>query len=222
MKTSLIATVVVAGVASASFGQVPWTNPSGSNGNFSWSNGQSDNGLFGSPLVTPTGFLFTPDAFNANANDADGLSQITTDTLSVVISPDADFAITGIRITELGNYNINGEGSVEANATLTASQVGGGFNVSDTMDTAPLFPVSQTAGTTSDNWNGLAEVFLPVTGSDILIEVQNNMIAIAAPGSTAFISKIVVGGQFSVQLIPAPATVGFLGLGALAMGRRRR
>lgn len=222
MKNQVIAAAMVACCASSAFAFVPWSNASGTNANFDWSGGGSDNGLFGDPIVNPLGFLFTPAAFNANANDVDGLMQVTSDRLEVVVSPKPGFALTGIRITEIGGYNINGEGSVEANATLTASQFGGGFSVSDALDTAPAFPLSNADGVIDGNWNGVAEVFLPISGSDIVIEIENNMIAIAAPGSTAFISKIVVGSQFSVQLIPAPGALAGLGLGCLALARRRR
>lgn len=219
-----LSAALVAACAASAFAQVPWVNDSGSNTNFSWSNGGSDNGLFGDPLVTPSGFLFTPANFNAEANDIDGSNDATSDRLFVDITPDAGFAVTGVRITELGNYNLTGEGSsVEASADLTVSSLSGpAFSVSDAMDTNPLFPLVHTGNDLNGSWNGLAEVTIPLSSSSFRIEVTNGLLAFSSDGGTAFISKIVVGGSFAVQLIPAPGALAGLGLGLVAMGRRRR
>lgn len=215
---------------------VPWTSPSGSNSEISWSNGQSDKGLFGDPIVSGTTFLFFPSSFEATASN--GSAQTTSDRLSFKVTAAPGKEISSITIKEVGDWSIEGGGSVKASGALYVTKLnspGIGSLWTDTLDvvyqdldnsttyTSPARPTSPGGGT----WEGIYTINLPSGVTSIQIVLNNILQATSTAGGTAFIQKKVVGGpgeddpQIEV-VIPEPASLGLLLFGAAGLLRRRR
>ena len=197
---------------------VPWTNSSGTGINFDWANGGSDNGLYGNTPTLSAGntFLFFPSNFRADA--ADGGSQVTSDRLEVDLSAHTDWVITSINIVEYGQYGISGTGSVAVTGQLDLENLDTLQVLSNTLLTNPSFPV--TSGSGQWNANGGIAGF---NWSNLTLELNNSLSASAGAGSTAQITKDVVGLSVAINTapIPEPGTVTLLGLGLLALVRRR-
>jgi hypothetical protein len=212
----------------------PWGGglDSGSATFISWTGGGDDAGLFGDPLIIPAGgpgeydtFVFFPAGFRAE-NAGTGSSVTTTDRIEVTITANLGYNVTSIVVSEYGDYAITGPGgSVDLQGTLSASEVGGlGRFYSDSVDPAlgfPSFPITSGSG------DFQADASIDLSGdvpgwTSFTFELENDLIAFAAAGSTASIEKKLVGQGVAVQFIPEPATLALLGMGALVAVRRRR
>lgn len=213
-----------ASAASAAF--MPWTNSSGSTSTFSYSGGGSDEGLFGDPTVSPDGFSFTPSGFLAQATD--GSSDVTSDRLKVTVTANPGQFLQKIIITELGDYNILGLGSVSASGGLFVQYPGGPLaGLDDELDTTPNFPVvvTDSTGGESGNFSGMAMIDLTnVPGgpvSEATIVFNNILAASAGDNGVAFIQKKTAGLEIDV-VVPEPASLGLLaGFGGLLIRRRK-
>lgn len=201
---------------------VPWSNPSGSGAWFTWSNGGSATGQFGSPtLVGGDTFLFSPAGFRAQS--AGGGSASISDTLEFDLDAGAGAYFSQIAISELGDYGVIGAagGSVSASGMLTVNDRASSASFSGALVTTPGAPI--TSGTGS--WQGTATATLPGLSNPLTrihVRLTNDLVAISVPGSIAFIEKKVVGSSVALQILPAPSSLALLGLGGLAVSRRRR
>ena len=119
-KIAFLSLILCLCVFSNSFGAfVYWGGgmKDGSATAFDWFNGGSDNGLFGDPvLVGGNTFVFTPQNFRADS--LDGVSGTAADRLKVTLVAKPGQMITGIRITEFGDYGITGNGEVRISGGL--------------------------------------------------------------------------------------------------------
>ncbi|GIW75406.1 MAG: hypothetical protein KatS3mg104_0469 [Phycisphaerae bacterium] len=215
---------------------IPWTSPSGSNADISWSAGQSDNGLFGDPIVSGTTFLFFPSAFQATASG--GSAQTTSDRLSFQVSAMPGKFLSSITIREVGDWSIEGGGSVKVAGALYVTKLnspGIGSIWTDTLDVvyqdldnsttynSPARPTSDGGGT----WEGIYTINLPAGVTSIQVVLNNILQATSTAGGTAFIQKKVVGGPSSGDdqievVIPEPASLSLLFFGAAGLLGRRR
>lgn len=226
MQSKLVMTFAGAGVvalmSTTAHAFVPWSNPSGSGSWFTWSGGGSASGLFGSPtLVGGDTFLFSPAGFRAQSTGG-GLNSIS-DTLEFDLDAGPGLYFTDIVINELGDYGVIGApgGSVSATGVLTVADRSSPATFSSPMLTSPGSPI--TSGTGS--WQGAAAVALPGLVnplSRLHVTLTNDLVAVSVGGSIAFIEKKVVGSAVALQILPAPSGLALLGLGGLAVARRRR
>ncbi len=219
MKTVLILTAA-AGIAGSASAFVPWSNPNGAGTNFTWSNGGSDNGLFGSPvLVNGDTFFFFPSNFRAQS--VNGAASLVGDRLQFEIEAAPGFRIDGIRISELGDYGIVGQGGqVAASGTLFVTNLDSGAVELDDIVTTPGSPIT-TQG--FGNWRGDANVDLSdVSWNRIRVVLNNNLFAISGPGGVAYIEKKVFSSGIAITIIPAPGAIALAGFGGMLAFRRKR
>lgn len=195
---------------------VPWSNTNGVATNFDWFGGGSDHGLFGSPvLVGGDTFVFFPNNFRAQT--VNGGADIKADRLTVELLAHLGQRFDRISITEFGDYGIGGAGSsVQASMALFLTDLNN-FRVEHTNQTYS----NNVAGL--GNWSLGATIDLNVHGPDwnhLQLVLDNNLIAISGgPGGFAFIEKKVQG---IIIRVPAPGSMALIGLGGLAVIRRRR
>jgi MYXO-CTERM domain-containing protein len=204
---------------------VPWASPTGTGSFFSWENGGSATGLYGSPiLLAGDTFVFFPSEFRAQSSN--GGSASATDRLEVDLIAHAGFRFSAIMIQEYGDYGIANEGSVTASGSLTIGDLNNASrSVGANLDTNPGFPVSGPV-VPGASWTGSAAADLgSIVGASwtrIHLTLQNDLLAISLPGSSAYIQKSVLGGGVAMTIVPTPASLAVLGLGGLVAARRRR
>lgn len=219
----LIAASAVVAFAGSAMAFVPWSNPSGSGANFSWDNGGSREGLFGSPsLVDGNTFVFFPSAFRAQA--VSGQTNIKGDRLEFDLFANEGFSITGLRIEELGDYGIIGEGSsVAAAGSLIMTRLNDSLStVFDPIVTTPGSPITEEG---FGNWRGVAGVDVSqdsIKWTRVHVVIDNDLIAIAGQGGVAFIEKKVFGSGISITVVPTPGSAALVAAGSVLAFRRRR
>lgn len=199
-----------------------WTNKDGSAGFFDWYNGGSDRGLFGSPtLVGGNTFLFTPSNFRAES--LNGIAAIKSDRLEFGLLAHEGYTITGIQITEYGDYGILTSGKVSVSGTMFATNLDAFTILSNSFVSTPASPISTGMG----SWTAEAAI-TNINWTNLKIVLNNNLMAISSPGSTSFIEKKIVGGAVAIELIcdgpeiPEPATIAMLSIGSLALIGRKK
>lgn len=210
-------------IAPAALADVPWDVPSGMTDNFFYENGGSDLGLFGNPVVTNDGtFIFNPSGFRAQVEGV-GVDQIT-DQLFFDIIAKPGFDVTGVRISEVGDYTIIGEAEVSIGGGLIVTNLDVFGIRTDTLVSNPGSPISDP--TPGDIWTATAEVDLDnlvPAWNHIRIQLDNTLVARAFDAvSSALVEKKSVGAGIRIEIIPAPASLSLLALGGLAATRRRR
>lgn len=219
----VMAVSFVAFAAGSAMAFVPWSNPNGAGTNFAWANGGSREGLFGSPtLVDGNTFVFFPTAFRAQA--VSGQTNIKGDRLEFDLYANEGFSITGLRIEELGDYGVIGDGSsVAAGGSLIMTRLNDSFaSVFDPIVTTPGSPIT-TEG--FGNWRGTAGVDVSqdaIKWNRVHVVIDNDLIAIAGQGGVAFIEKKVFGSGISITVVPTPGTAALVAAGSLVAFRRRR
>jgi hypothetical protein len=220
-KIAFLSLILCLCVFSNSFGAfVYWGGgmKDGSATAFDWFNGGSDNGLFGDPvLVGGNTFVFTPQNFRADS--LDGVSGTAADRLKVTLVAKPGQMITGIRITEFGDYGITGNGEVRISGGLFMTNMVE-FDVADSELNVvnPATPITSGAG----NWKAVGEI----TGLDwtnVNFVMDNNLQAVTVgSGSNSYVQKKITGGSVTIEIIPEPASLGLLGLGTLFLVRNRK
>ncbi len=179
MKVGVI--LILAVLCSSSEAVVYWSSASGSADSFDWSNGQSDAGLFGNPIVSGDTFIFFPTNFRAEST---GSFTEIWDTLSFDISAHTGSVITGIQITEYGDYGIIGGGLVNMIGSLTVNNTDSSSSYSAGLDATPQMPTTLGSG----NWSATAAIS-QMNATNITVTLENGLLAFANPGSSAFIQK---------------------------------
>ena len=219
---TLAGLAALAASAGSALAFVPWDQPNGASGNFSWANGGSREGRFGNPvLVNGNTFVFFPSNFRAQS--VGGGANVVGDRLEFDLFANVGFAISGIRISEFGDYGIVGAGgSVSASGGLFVTNLNTGSVVSDQIVTTPGSPIT---GEGFGNWNGTAGVDVSnqqPAWTRIHVVVDNDLIAISGAGGVAFIEKKVFGSGVSITIVPTPGSMALLAAGSVLAFRRRR
>ena len=113
---AMAALMILVGTA-AKGAPIPWVpptaNPAGPGFDYGYENGQNDTGLFGNPIATSTGLVFTPSAFNAIADGTSvTVSNSKTDRMSFILHILNGKKLSAFSVKEQGDYNIIGTGTV--------------------------------------------------------------------------------------------------------------
>ncbi|OHB59434.1 MAG: hypothetical protein A2173_04945 [Planctomycetes bacterium RBG_13_44_8b] len=203
---------------------VYWSNSSGSAVHFDWANGGSDNGLFGNPqLVGGNTLVFSPSNFRAES--IFGLADFVavSDRLEFELIAHSGYYFQSITVLENGDYQLIGTGSVEVSGDLSVENLDTSDILSDSLEITPSMPVAGVEDYIYDIWSASAQVGTDSSDWTYLkIALQNDFITItASDGSIAWIEKKDVGSTISIQMIPEPATIALLGIGALTLLRRK-
>jgi len=195
---------------------VAWTNPSGSADLFDWSNGQNDIGYFGDPNISGNTFVFFPNDFRVESTAGDYVEL--WDTMSVDIAAHQGFKITEIHISEYGDYGIFGTGFADVDGTLIIEDHDNSqFHWNHLVPDQPM-PFTSGQGT----W--VASVSITgINTTNLTLTLENGLMAFTCPGSAAFIQKKVIGNAVAITIIPEPATIALMSIGALVLlGRKER
>jgi len=192
-----------------------WGNRNGSTSFFDWKDGNSANGLFGDPIVTDAHgkatFLFYPPAFTAEAT---GGNQVMADTMKVELTATGTHKFTAIRITEYGEYAIDGVGEarVEAREYITRLDgVSAPINVPLTI--TPASPITVGHAFWAGNVNSVIQNW-----GHIIVQLNNTLTAApSGPSDHVLIRKTCA----TVEVwYPEPATLTLLALGLVCLRRR--
>jgi hypothetical protein len=224
-KITILASVAcLALIGASAHAAVSWTVPAGDTADFHYASGRSDFGRWGDPIIQGNSFIFEPSSFIAQA--ADGGSQNTNDTLRVTITAlnPTEHPITGVIVQELGDYMINGAGTVQVSGTLTLTRTSPFTIRSDSLDLDPSALSSGFAGQdVGDAWDGLAAVDLSgeSTSWTTMSLVMSNILQVTSTaGSDVWVAKT---GGIVVTIVPEPTSVIlFAGAAGLLLNRRRR
>lgn len=200
-----------------------WTNKDGTTSCFIYMDGGSDKGLFQDPQIIEgsgsTTFQFTPEAFRAESSN--GGAQITSDRLEVHLwSVSPRMPITGINISETGDYGVINGGAVGVTGSMFVANDDRVEVKSDALVSNPTSMITSGMGT----WTAHAGVNLANDElgpwNHMVLVFDNNLIATSVPGSADFIQKKVI--DITITWVPEPASAGLLALGSLVMFARRR
>lgn len=198
---------------------VAWTIPSGSAVNFDWENGGSDNGLFGNPVIIGENiFAFFPQNFRADS--LNGQSAEVSDTLSFDLIAHSNALITGIQISEYGDYGILGSGFVNMYGALQAENLVTSETEYANLIPTPLMPVYSDTGEAV--WTADGAVSFNNGWTHLRVTLSSNLLTISDPGSVTFIQEKIVGDSVAITIIPEPATLIVLAAGILCLKIKNR
>lgn len=204
MKKLLIALVVVA-IASVAQAELlaTWTFANGTSTVAKADAANIDQVTFGEltrvNLGTPTTSNFAANNWTAAANG-----------ISLAVTVNAGFEIAGATIG-VGGLNGSNTGPDTLQWSLNGSDVGGTWTVAYNSGSSVTTPIA--VGTIGAGTNTL---FLRSTGGQIGTPTATPQ----AGGSARLLNNLTMDG--TIQSIPEPATMGLLGLGALALALRRK
>lgn len=230
MKTTRRAVIVLLALAAMGMWSTPasagpWSQPSGSADDFTYASGGDLSGYFGEPLVAGNTFYFINSNFQVNAVN-DGTDTVS-DIVSVDVTTNPGWQFTGIQVFAFGTYSVVGDGSqVILDAGLTIHELGGQQRTwSGPLASTPPFPL--TFGgiyPNSGDWNGDSNIdvlsIFPGPDSQLHLSLSNLLSAIAGPNGAAEINSQYE--QLAITLLPEPASLALLAVGAVLLVRRRR
>ncbi len=241
MKKILTAMVAILASASLAQAQIPFSSGdipgyNAAAAGFTYSG--TAFGAFGAPINVATNGTFTSLTFgNAAFSTSTTGNPSASGDLVIDLAMNPGVTVGGVIVALSGNWQVNGEGAtadIGASWTVTdmdfnipvsaQTQGNAGFVNSANVD----FPVVFGAGPASGSFTGFAAT--PIgglfAGDDIRIDLNAFAESLIAPGGdvNASAQANLLASAISVDIffIPEPATISLLGLGAVALIRRRR
>lgn len=222
------AVMFVLAAAGAASAQTPWFPASGSAINYDYAFGQNSNtNLFGTPAIIGDTMVFSPPNFVANSVGGQGAGA--TDQFQVVLTAHPGQRFTQIQIQEFGTWAITGVGSVQDSGALSVLDL---LNVRPINQTPVVQPLGFTPGmpiTTpgAGTWQSSAMIDLAAIAGPNWTQIRlifDNTVQASTTGanSVATIRKNAASGIILTPFVPAPGTGALLGMGLLAIARRRR
>jgi hypothetical protein len=237
LSVSVVFMAVVC-LSSASAHAVPWGNSSGTapSGHFTWDSGYDLYGSFGDPTVSlDDKFVFDSISMGVSAHNGH-LSDSFSDSVffNVHISP--SWNLQWVEVRAYGDFLVQGaESQVALSATLAVQE----FEAqppqpnprtwTDALTTTPVtFPLTCTGPTLQGTWAGISSVYppsypsgpTPYADADLHISVTNVLNAVAAQNGLANLNLNFQQARFEI-ILPEPMSLLLLGLGAMALLRRR-
>ncbi len=195
--------------------------------------------LFGAPDVLGDSLDFDPVNFDVQVSGAD--ADMLSSTVGTTIMATSGF-LDLIDLNETGSYTLNG---LSGNATADVSAIASvdilevdGVPINTDVSFQQMFTFSPSGGSFSILEDGtgtatfsggtvidldaaLASAGIVGNATKIELLVTNTLAVASVSGTSARIEKDDFGGLV-VTVVPEPASASLLGLGALAMLRRRR
>jgi hypothetical protein len=161
--------------------------------------------LFGAPQVFGDQLYFFPQNFSSES--IDGVSDITTSTLQVMLVAQPGETIERVRIQEFGDYLLTGSGDdatqADASLFLTVTALGPSTGVETSFDEED-FDLSIHSG---DGFDLFAEIVFDDPVTMAMVNFNNNLSTTSEAGTTSFIQKKVTSGPavtLSVNPTPIP------------------
>lgn len=223
MGTALGVFMCTGGIAQAQ----PWF---GTAEDFSYSNGGDLNGHYGTPFAFGNTLYFQYVNFAVNANDGNGGQDSQADTLSFDVDVDPGLYLSFVTVRLFGSYGLTGEDSeVNLTSNWAVEERAGELRSFDIdLTTTPVtFPLTQGPGENLEgSYTGIAEAnlswALPQASAELHVDMLTGLLAEAVAGGNAALNSTFQDIEFEFVFIPEPSTLMLLGLGGLALLRRRR
>jgi len=196
--------------------------------------------LFGAPGLIGDSLTFNPPSFGINA--VNGGFDYMDGTLSASLNSIGQSRIEKIVFQECGDYTLAGSGTTATNVAVSCSL----FIRVTMVDDGPIVPYAESfsltftpsAGTfdlvndpgMTIAWSGSVEIDIDamlarggITGKATKLDLvlDNALLAFSEQGTIAYIKKKQAEG-ITITAIPEPATLSLLGLGAVAILRKRK
>lgn len=197
---------------------IPWAVPAGDQGSFTYNDGQSLYGKFGDGTPTDSGFVLSPNLFQASANGSNSPVS-TSDTTSVIVH--ADSIMRSVTATVFGDYTILGTGSIDAAGTLSVKNL-------DTLAVLSLpltvsgAPSAVTNSSADGGFFASSTVSFPAGWANFEVQFTTTLTSTAGANGVALIEAKYSDIVIRNKLIPEPTSLAALGLlSVLGLSSRR-
>ncbi len=215
LKTSLLITVLV--FASTCSANILWSNPAGSADLFDFSRGSGDSGLYGSPsLIGGNTLTFFPSQFRAESINAAASS--IADGIEFELNAHSGYSLGNISIKLQGDYGLLGTGQLDVSTALQIQNLNTSEIINGTVTTSTALPITSGVGA----WQ--STIYAETGGGNWTngkITLDSSLLAGSFPGSVSFIQGKVLSSAIEMQVIPEPATMALLGIGAIVLIRKK-